>query len=95
MRSLIYWNGTRCCRFLALAKARAQRRYPQRSRPSEQPRKLSGPKATQPSWREAEGASGRVARSLQPAAGMRLTRFLPSVPSASTRGPFQYFNGLI
>ncbi len=58
MRPLIYWNGTRCCRFLALAKARAQHRYPQRSRPSEQPRKLSGPKATQPSGREPEGASG-------------------------------------
>ena len=93
MRPLKYWNGTRCCRFLALAKARARHRYPQRSRPSEQRR--PAPKATQPSGREAEGASGRVARSLQPAAGMRLARSLPSAPSASTRAPFQYFNGLI
>jgi len=93
MRPLRYWNGTRCCRFLALAKTRAQRRYPQRSRPSEQRR--PAPKAAQPYGREAEGTSGRVAPSLQPAAGMRLTRFLPSAPSASTRGPFQYFNGLI
>ena len=52
MRPLRYWNGTRCCRFLTLAKTRVQRRYPQRSRPSEQPRKLSGPKATQPFGRE-------------------------------------------
>jgi hypothetical protein len=50
---------------------------------------------TQPSGREPEGAFGRVTRSLQPAAGMRLTRSLPSASSASTRGPFQYFNGLI
>ena len=93
MRPLRYWNGTRCCRFLALAKARAQHRYPERSRPSEQRR--PAPKATQSSGREAEGAAGRVARSLQPAAGMRLTRSLPYAPSASARGPFQYFNGLI
>jgi len=53
------------------------------------------PKVTQPFRREAEGASGRVAFSLPSAAGMRLTRFLPAAPSASTRGPFQYFNGLI
>jgi len=49
---------------LALAKARAQCRYPQRSRPSEQRRTTA--KATQPSGREAEWASGRVAPSLQP-----------------------------
>jgi hypothetical protein len=53
------------------------------------------PKATQPSGREAEGAAGSVARWLQPAAGMRLTRSLPSAPSASTRDPFQDFNGLL
>ena len=93
MRPLRYWNGTRYCQFLALAKARAQHRYPERSRPSEQRR--PAPKAAQPYRREAEGAYGRVARSLQPAAGMRLTRSLPYAPSASTRGPFQYFNGLI
>jgi hypothetical protein len=66
-RLLKYWSGPRCCRVLALAKARAQRRYPQRSRPSEQRR--PPPKATQLFGREAEGASGRVARSLQPAEG--------------------------
>jgi hypothetical protein len=93
MRLLKYWNGTRCCRFLALAKARAQRRYPQRSRLSEQRR--PAPKVTQPSGREAEGASGRVARSLQPAEEMRFSRSLPSAPSASMRGPFRYFNDLI
>ena len=93
MRPLRFWNGTRCCRFLALAKTRAQHRYPPRSRPSEQRR--PAPKATQPYGREAEGPFGRAAPSLQPAAGMRLTRSLPSAPSASTRGPFQYFNGLI
>ena len=93
MKPLSYWNGTRCCRFLALAKARAQRRYPQRSRPSEQRR--PAPKATQPFGREAEGLFGRVARSLQPVAGMRPTRSLPSTLSASARGPFQYFNGII
>jgi hypothetical protein len=93
MKLLSYWNGTRCCRFLALAKTRAQRRYPQRSRPSEQRRPAS--KATQPYGREAEEASGSVAPSLQPAAGMRLTRSLPSAPSASTRGSLQYFNGII
>jgi len=37
-------------------------------------------------------AAGRVARSLQPAAGMRLARSLPSTPSASTRGLLQYSN---
>jgi hypothetical protein len=93
MRPLIYWDGPHCCRFLALAKPRAQRRYPQRSRASEQRRSV--PKATQPSGREPEGAFGRIASSLQPAAGMRLTRSLPSAPSDSTRGPFQYINGLI
>jgi hypothetical protein len=45
--------------------------------------------------REAEGAAGCVACSLQPAAGMRLIRSLPSTPSASTRDPFQYFNSLL
>jgi hypothetical protein len=93
MRPLKYWNETCCCGFLALANARAQRRYPQRSRPSEQRR--PAPKATQPSGREAEGVFGRVGRSLQPVAGMRLTRSLPSALSASARGPFQYFNGII
>ncbi len=93
MRLLRYWSGPRCCRFLALAKTRAQRRYPQRSRPSEQ-RRLA-PKATQPYGREAEWASGGGAPLLQLAAGMRLTRSLPSTPSASTRGPLQYFNSLI
>jgi hypothetical protein len=53
MRLLRYWSGPRRCRFLALAKTRAQRRYRQRSRPSEQPRTLSGPKAVQPYEREA------------------------------------------
>src|SRR5438309_5464873 len=46
---------------LALAKARTQCRYPQRSRPSEQRR--PAPKSTQPRGREAEGAAGRVAPS--------------------------------
>jgi hypothetical protein len=32
---------------------------------------------------------------LQPAAGMRLTRSLPTAPSSSTRSPLQYFNSLI
>ena len=41
------------------------------------------------------GPSGRVARSVQPATGMRLTRFLPSAPSASTRDPFRYLNSLL
>jgi hypothetical protein len=45
--------------------------------------------------RQAEGAAGCVACSLQPAAGMRLIRSLPSTPSASTRDPFQYFNSLL
>jgi hypothetical protein len=49
MRLLRYWSGPRRCRFLALAKTRAQRRY----RPSEQPQTLSGPKAVQPYEREA------------------------------------------
>ena len=59
MRPLRYWNGTRCCRFLALAKTRAQRRYPQRSRPSEQRR--PAPKAAQPYGREAEGEAAVAA----------------------------------
>ena len=50
-RLLKYWSAPRCCRFLALAKAGAQRRYPQRSRPSEQRRPAT--KATQPFGREA------------------------------------------
>ena len=53
------------------------------------------PKRTQPARREAEGTSGGVARSLQPAAGMRLARSLPSAPSASTRDPLQSFNRLL
>jgi len=41
---------------------------------------------------------GRLAASLarcSPLKGMRLARFLPSAPSASTRDPFQYFNSLL
>jgi hypothetical protein len=48
-----------------------------------------------PGGREAEGPAGCVARSLQPAPGMRLARSLLSGPSASTRGPPQYFNSLL
>jgi hypothetical protein len=93
-RLLKYRNGPRCCSILVLAKARVQHRYPQRSRPSEQRR--PAPKSTQPSGREAEGASGGVARvRYSPLKGMRLTRFLPSAPSASTRDPFWYLNSLL
>jgi hypothetical protein len=41
---------------------------------------------------------GRLAASLvcySPLKGMRLTRFLPSAPSASTRDPFRYLNSLL
>jgi hypothetical protein len=50
--------------------------------------------------RNPEGAKqkGRLAASLvrcSPLKGMRLTRSLPSAPSASTRDPSQYFNSLL
>ena len=54
----------------------AQCRYPVRSRPSEQRRPT--PKSTQPSTARGRRAAGCVARSLQPATGMRLPRSLPS-----------------
>jgi hypothetical protein len=92
-RLLKYWSGPRCCSLLVLAKARAQRRYPQRSRPSEHRR--PAPKSTQPFGREAEEPSGGVARSLQPAKGDAPHSLLAIRPSASTRDPFQYFNSLL
>ena len=79
--------------FSALAKARAPCRYPSDLDPGSNAGR--GPKTTQPVGREAAGGSGGVARSLQPAVGMRLARFLPSAPSASTRNPLQYFNSLL
>src|SRR5947209_3023330 len=88
-RLLKYWSESRCCGFWRWPRREAVRaglgyRYPQRSVPSEQPRKLSGPKSTQPAAARgrkrqlapnAFGAGG-VARSVQPAAGMRLPRSL-------------------
>ena len=64
-RLLKYWSGSRCCSFGAGQGASAAS-ISLPSRPSEQPRTLSGPKRTQPVGREAEGASGGVACSLQP-----------------------------
>jgi len=65
-RLLKYWNGPRCYRFW---------RWPRRKR-SADIRDLGQasnagqrPKAMQPFGREAEGAAGSVARSLQPATG--------------------------
>jgi len=79
--------------FLALAKARAQCRYPcDHDRASNVGQRQKG--TPTPVGREAEGASGGVACSLQPIAGMRLARSLPSVPSASTRDPLQFFKSL-
>ena len=46
-RLLKYWSGSRCCGFWRWPRREAQRRYPQRSRPSEQRR--PAPKSTQPS----------------------------------------------
>ena len=46
----------------------------------------------------ARGRRGVWRRSLvrySPLKGMRLTRFLPSAPSASTRDPFRYLNSLL
>src|SRR5438105_12094566 len=84
-RLLKYWNGSRCCGFWRWPRREAQRRYPQRSRPSEQRR--PAPKSTQPLPARGRRAAGGVARSLQPAAGMRLPRSLPSalLPLRATR----------
>ncbi len=87
------WSGSRCCRFWRWPRREAQRRYPLRSRPSEQRR--PAPKSTQPSTARGRRAAGGVARSLQPTAGMRLPRSLPFRPSASTRDPLQDFNSLL
>src|SRR5207244_4071040 len=46
-RLLKCWSGSRCCRFWRWPRREAQRRYPLRSRPSEQRR--PAPKSTQPS----------------------------------------------
>src|SRR5947199_7914540 len=78
---------------LELAKARAQGRYPQRSRPSEQRRPT--PKSTQPLTARGRRAAGRVARSLQPHCGDAPPSLLAIRPSASTRDPSQYFNSLL
>src|SRR5439155_15724764 len=78
---------------LALAKARVQCRYPQRSRPSEQRRPT--PKSTQPLTARGRRAAGRVARSLQPHCGDAPPSLLAIRPSASTRDPSQYFNSLL
>jgi len=75
-RLLKYWNGPRCCGFWRWPRREAQCRYPVRSRPSEQRRPT--PKSTQPSTARGRRAAGCVARSLQPTAGMRLPRSLPS-----------------
>src|SRR5437763_6264442 len=68
--------GSRCCGFWRWPRREAQRRYPQRSRPSEQRR--PAPKSTQPLPARGRRAAGGVARSLQPTRGMRLPRSLPS-----------------
>ena len=88
-----YWNGSRCCGFWRWPRREAQRRYPQRSRPSEQRR--PAPKSTQPSTARGRRAAGGVARSLQPAAGDAPPSLLAIRPSASTRDPSQYFNSLL
>src|SRR5436190_22048184 len=92
-RLLKYWSGSRCCGFW---------RWPRRERSADIRSDLgqasnAGQRQNQ---RNPWGArqKGRLAASLlrlQPAAGMRLTRSLPSTPSASTRDPFQYFNSLL
>ena len=92
-RLLKYWSGPRCCGFW---------RWPRRERSADIRCDLgqasnagSAPKLTQPFGREAEGVAGCGAPSLQPATGMRLSRSLPSTPSASARDPLQYFNSLL
>jgi len=81
-------------RFLALAKTRAQRRYPQRISASEQRR--PAPKALNPYGAMHKGRLAASLFSLQPACGMRSLAFFAHPPLLpSTRGPFQYFNGLI
>jgi hypothetical protein len=55
-RLLNYWNGSRCCGFWRWPRREAQRRYPQRSRPSEQRR--PAPKSTQPSTARGRRAAG-------------------------------------
>ena len=77
---------------LALAKARAPRRDPSDLDPASNAGQ--GQKPRNP-WGARQ--KGRLAASLarySPVKGMRLTRSLPSAPSASTRGPLQYFNSL-
>src|SRR5437868_4190953 len=98
-RLLKYWSGSRCCGFWRWPRREAQRRYPQRSRPSEQRR--PAPKSTQP-WRERgksaagpESFRGWLRRSFVTARCGDTPRSLLAIrPSASTRNPLQYFNSL-
>jgi hypothetical protein len=76
---------------LVLAKARAKRLYPLRYCPSEQRRPV--PKATQPEGRERFGPSGGVARSLQVAKDMLVTRALPYGPKRSRAGRMSISTG--
>ena len=77
-RSLLkYWSGSRCCSFW---------RWPRRECSADilaistQRATPASAKTNATRGREAEGASGGVARSLQPAAGMRLARLLAIRP---------------
>jgi hypothetical protein len=92
-RLLKYRNGPRCCSILVLAKARVQHRYPQRSRPSV--RRRPAPKSTQPSGHQAEGASGGVARSLQPAKGDASHSLLAIRPLLPLRATHSGMNSLL
>jgi hypothetical protein len=55
-RLLKYWSGSRCCGFWHWPRRETQRRYPQRSRPSEQRR--PAPKSTQPLRARGRRAAG-------------------------------------
>ena len=79
--------------FLALAKARAQCRYPCHL---DQASNVGQRQKERNPWGARQ--KGRLAASLarcSPIAGMRLARSLPSAPSASTRDPLQFFNSLL
>ena len=88
-----YWNGSRCCGFWRWPRREAQRRYPQRSRPSEQRRPAPKSTATvdgarqKGSWRRRSVVTARY--------GDAPPSLLAIRPSASTRDPLQYFNSLL
>jgi hypothetical protein len=76
------------------ARQGARRGYPRLGLDSPEQRRMAA-KSMQPFRREQDEGTGGVARSFQPAEGMRVARSLPLPSSCSTRDRAQFFNSLL